>query len=68
MNLVRGGQTISVRPLQTTLLASGKEAVQSRLLASFTNSITDADLSDISAKAAKLGAGPVLAADEIIWD
>jgi len=57
VNVVRGGQTISVRPLQTTLLASGKEALQSRLLVSFTRTINDADLSDISAKAARLGAG-----------
>ena len=49
VNVVRGGQTISVRPLQTTLLASGKEALQSRLLVSFTRTITDADLSDLRA-------------------
>jgi thermitase len=56
-NLLRGGQNVTFKPLKTVLTARGPQALADRLLLTFKQAVTDVELADVSAKAAKLGAG-----------
>jgi thermitase len=53
----RGQQTLSVRPLKTVRTARGREAVADRLLVRFKSAVDTADLERARQRAAGLGAG-----------
>jgi thermitase len=57
VQITRGQQTISVRPLKTVKTQKGSEAVADRLLVSFNRAVGDTDLADVQIKAARGGAG-----------